>query len=114
MVLSGTHDSSVSDEDFVKFADHWTKFINMDLDVWKEFNDFWMKAKIPVHIVRYEDLLTQPTYTLTEIMKFMFNKEDLSATLIEKLIEIGTQTKAPEVYSPRKGQIGKNNDKYTA
>jgi hypothetical protein len=46
-------------------------------------------------------------------MKFILNENDLSGTVIEKFIQLGTQEKAPEVYTPRKGQIGKNIDKFT-
>jgi hypothetical protein len=60
MVLSSSHDASIDDGDFIKLAANWTKFVDMDIEVWKEFHEFYLKSKIPVHIVRYEDLLTQP------------------------------------------------------
>lgn len=56
MVCSGTHDLSIEDEDFVKFKDHWHEFMMQDIIIWKEFHDFWLKTRIPVHIIRYEDI----------------------------------------------------------
>lgn len=57
MVCSGSHDLSISDSDFEKFPDHWAEFIQQEITVWKDFHDFWLKAKIPVHVVRYEDIV---------------------------------------------------------
>lgn len=42
-------------------------------------------------------------------MQFIFVEEDISDTRLEKYIELATQEKAPELYKPRAGKIGKNN-----
>ena len=60
MVCSGSHDLSIEESDFDKFPDHWTEFIQQEITVWKDFHDFWLKAKIPVHIIRYEDIVLCP------------------------------------------------------
>ena len=60
MVCSGSHDCSISEDDYVKFADHWSQFISQEIGVWKDFHEFWLKAKIPVHIIRFEDILERP------------------------------------------------------
>ena len=39
--------------------------------------------------------------------------DDISGTKIEKFIKLGTLEKAPEVYKPRKGQVGRNNEKFS-
>ena len=57
MVCTGSHDLSISDHDFLSFHKYWTEFIEQEITVWKDFHDFWIQAKIPVHIVRYEDIL---------------------------------------------------------
>jgi hypothetical protein len=46
-------------------------------------------------------------------MCFILNVDDLTGTKIEKYIELGTKEKAPEVYKPRKGQVGRNNEKFS-
>jgi len=73
MICSGTHDCSIHDNDFVKFADHWNEFIEQEISVWKDFHDFWMKAKIPVHIIRFEDIIQRPALALSDLMKFVLN-----------------------------------------
>jgi len=51
----------------------WNEFIMQDITVWKDFHDFWIKAKIPVHIIRYEDICQRPEQCLPELMKFILN-----------------------------------------
>lgn len=77
MVCSGTHDLSMADSDFTKFASHWAEFIQQEISVWKDFHDFWLKAKIPVHVIRYEDIVLCPKETLSELLKFILNVETL-------------------------------------
>lgn len=56
MVCSGSHDLSIHDDDFKKFFKTWNEFIEQEVTVWRDFHEFWLKAKIPVHIIRYEDI----------------------------------------------------------
>ena len=71
-----------------------------------------MKSKIPVHIVRFEDILCNTKPTMMNLMKFILNEQNLDGTQIERYIDLTVQEKAPEVYKPRSGQINKNIDKY--
>jgi len=82
------------------------------LGVWKDFHDFWLGASIPVHIIRYEDIVSNPKYAMTELLKFVLNVESLAGTRIEKYIALGTSIESPQVYKPRKGFIGKNSEKF--
>lgn len=45
-----------------------------------------MRAKIPVHIIRYEDILQQPYNAFSSLIKFILNVDDLAGTTIEKYI----------------------------
>jgi hypothetical protein len=38
--------------------------------------------KIPVHLIRYEDILQRPVETMTDLMKFIFNVESIQDTLL--------------------------------
>jgi hypothetical protein len=42
-----------------------------------------MKAKIPVHIMRYEDICQRPESTMADLIKFILNVETLEGTKIE-------------------------------
>ena len=49
-----------------------------------------MESKIPVHIVRYEDLMLKAEETLTDLMKFLLNVETIANTRIEQYIKMAT------------------------
>jgi len=112
MVCSGTHDLSIEDADFTRFPNHWAEFIQQEISVWKDFHDFWLKAKIPVHVIRYEDVVLAPRPTLCELFKFILNVNTLEGTRIEKYVELACKEKAPEVYKPRKGRVNNNVAKF--
>ena len=46
---------------------------------------------IPVHVIRYEDLLAHPSEVMTQVFQFILGAESLEGTLIEKLIEERTR-----------------------
>ena len=87
------------------FVDHkqiWNGFSDMEHELWWQFNEFYTTFDgVPVHIIRYEDMLTDPKYAFTELMKFVLNERDLSGRVIEKIIDIATEGKAPQFYQPK-------------
>ena len=58
LTCTRSHNNSIIDEDFITFRDIWHDFIEEEIKGWALFHDFWLKAKIPVHIIRFEDILT--------------------------------------------------------
>ena len=112
MVCSGSHDLSIADDDFVKFEKQWAEFIEQEITVWRDFHNFWLKAKIPVHIIRYEDIVINPIPVLKNLCCFLLNVESVEGTKIEKYIELACKEKAPEVYKPRKGKVNANKLKF--
>ena len=108
MVASGTHDCSISDEDFVKFKKQWDEWIDMEITVWKDFHKFWLNAAIPVHIIRYEDICERPIEALGDLMKFVMCVPTIEGTKIESYIKLASLEKRPEVYKPRSGKVNGN------
>ena len=43
---------------------------------------------MPIHIIRYEDILVRPLHTMTDLMKFILNTTNLEGTLLSGYIEI--------------------------
>lgn len=41
-----------------------------------------MKMDIPIHIVRYEDLVARPGEVMTELVKFVFGVADIKGTIV--------------------------------
>ena len=82
------------------------------MTIWKEFHEFWLKSKIPVHIIRYEDICQKPEPTMTELIKYILNVETLEGTKVEKYIKIACTKPSPQVYKPRKGVVHGNKEKF--
>lgn len=39
--------------------------------VWERFHLYWLSSTVPVHVVRYEDLLARPERMLTDLVAFI-------------------------------------------
>lgn len=58
------------------------------IDDWKTFVQYWTEAPIPIYIIRYEDLISDATKTLKNLLLFMLGVEGIDSTIIEiKLLE---------------------------
>ena len=44
MVCTGSHNRSISDQDYEKFPRHWKEWIQQEIGVWRDFHDYWMCA----------------------------------------------------------------------
>ena len=112
MVCTGTHHRSILNSDFKKFALIWVEFLQTDISVWKDFHEFWLKSKIPVHIIRYEDICQKPYPTLKKVVEFISNKEDITGTRLEHYVKLATSESSPEIYKPREGKVNGNLEKF--
>jgi hypothetical protein len=83
-----------------------------EITVWKDFHDFWLNSKVPVHLIRYEDILGNPKATMMSLMHLILNEPNIEGTVIERYVDLTVQEKAPEIYKPRQGQVNSNLEKY--
>lgn len=64
MGLTGTHDKVLHQEELDKLTEMYREFIPNEAKVWNDFHAWWsnytLLSKLPVHVVRYEDLLNRP------------------------------------------------------
>ena len=87
--------------------------------IWKKWHEYWInKAKqqdVPILFFRFEDLLSDPQTTLSDIFSFALKVENIKGTVIEKRImdAVNQGSKGNTLYKPRQnGGINKNKDKY--
>ena len=90
MVATGTHNSSMLEDDFLKYPDVWDSYIKQEIGVWRDFHRYWLKYPIPTHIVRFEDLIMKPKDTLMDVFSFLLDNDRLEGTLIEALVQRAT------------------------
>lgn len=113
MTGSGSHDLSITDDDFKSFWNEWSEFVRQEIELWSEFHKYWTSLKKPVHIVRYEDIMQSREQTITDLVKFIFMQKDISGTYLEHYVKQVCGQDAPQVYKPRKGLVNGNMDKYS-
>lgn len=95
MVCTGSHNRSIQDEDYEKFNLLWAEFVEQDITVWKDFHQFWINAKIPVHIVRYEDIVSNPKQPLLKLLEFILNVPSIEGTQVEEFLNIAVKEASP-------------------
>jgi hypothetical protein len=58
MTLTNSHNKSLHESQYERFADRWDGMLRNEIDVWMKFHRYWTsKVDIPIIVVRYEDLL---------------------------------------------------------
>lgn len=80
--------------------------------MWKDFHDFWLNAKIPLHIIRYEDIVGNPEPALRSLLEFILNVETIEGTQVEQYLKIAVSQTSPQIYKPREGKVNGNFNKF--
>ena len=80
--------------------------------MWRDFHRFWLDAKVPVYIVRFEDLVERPEPTLQGLLEFILNVETIEGTLVQKYLKLAVGEQSPQIYKPRAGKANGNFDKF--
>lgn len=112
--LTNTHTETVVDQVYQDHADSFADMAKNELKVWIRFHLFWMKAQIPVILVRYEDLLSNMKEEMNRIIQFIAT-DTLSSFWKERVDHAcgdGNNPSSLGSYRPRvatgKGSIGKS------
>ena len=66
----------------------WNLFIEQEPPVWNAYNQYWIQnpLKVPVHILRYEDLIFHPEKCFTDLRKYVLETNEIDNMLIQKII----------------------------
>jgi hypothetical protein len=57
-IATDSHEQSMAPEEYKRFAILWNEFIMQEILVWRDFYTFWLKSNIPIHIIRFEDIIS--------------------------------------------------------
>jgi len=82
--------------------------IDLLIDEWKEFYKYWIESPLPVHIIRYEDLLYEPAEILTELCKFLLGIKSILNTKLDYAIKSVCEMKIENIYFAYDVEIGNN------
>jgi hypothetical protein len=68
------------------------------IEDWKTFYKYWADCPIPVHIIRYEDLLEDPGEILKHLCKFLLGMKSIENTKMEYAINQAIKEKVDNHY----------------
>ena len=71
--------------------------------IWYEFHKYWTTAKKAVHVIRFEDLISNKREVISELLKFIFMVPSIEGTRLEAYMNLVLKEEAPQIYKPRKG-----------
>lgn len=57
LIGTDSHEKSMEPIEYTRFSILWNEFIEQEILVWRDFYSFWMKSNIPIHIIRFEDII---------------------------------------------------------
>lgn len=88
MIATGSHNNSMSEDDFTAFYPLFEQFVKQEVQIWKEFHSYWGEGVhcIPTYFVKYEDLMNHKKDTVKGILCFLLNAKSIDGTLIEALM----------------------------
>eukprot|EP00537_Pseudo-nitzschia_pungens_P014903 CAMPEP_0172409296 /NCGR_PEP_ID=MMETSP1061-20121228/76294_1 /TAXON_ID=37318 /ORGANISM="Pseudo-nitzschia pungens, Strain cf. pungens" /LENGTH=914 /DNA_ID=CAMNT_0013145449 /DNA_START=290 /DNA_END=3034 /DNA_ORIENTATION=- len=109
LMTTSTHTTSLSEEERQKFQPIFAEMAKREVLVWRDFHEYWLKQKIPLLVVRYEDLIRDTVRVMRRVIKFVL--EINSMTFFEDRIQraIGEeQVEKLGPYKARSGGIGRS------
>ncbi|OQS00964.1 hypothetical protein ACHHYP_20085 [Achlya hypogyna] len=110
MTLTNSHNKSVHDSQYERFAARWDKMIENEVQVWIRFHQYWTsRVDIPIMVVRYEDLMVNRRESLHRVFKFILGKEpkdSLWGSEWGDRIQSVLSADDTGPYKPRSGKIG--------
>jgi hypothetical protein len=114
LMMTNTHDTSISDEQRKKHEKVFSDMALKEIQVWRDFHEYWLSQKIPLLVIRYEDLIRHTDKVIAKVIRFVLEINDMR--FFEKRIDRCIREEQIErlgSYRPRSGGIGKSLSKYS-
>ena len=109
MCATLSHTQTVTDDVYDQFRDKYEALVRNDIRVWLQFHHYWLtQTPIPVLVVRYEDLVQNPTVELTRMLQFALGVDTLSDYWMRRVLHVtGDNIDRLGSYRPRHVRVGK-------
>lgn len=79
MNVTKSHVQTVTDEVYEQYKEKFEALVENEITIWHRFNKYWLEdVDIPVLVVRFEDLIQEPSRELTRMLAFALNVDILS------------------------------------
>jgi hypothetical protein len=80
LIATKSHTKTLADSVYDRFRDKWSRLVKNEIHVWMKFHNYWLEeCKIPVLVVRFEDMIQAPNQQLERVLKFSLGSDDISS-----------------------------------
>jgi hypothetical protein len=109
LMTTNTHTSSLSEEERKKHEKIFADMARKEILVWRDFHEYWLQQKIPLLVIRYEDLIRYTDKVIAKVLKFVLEINDMKffEDRIDRCIR-EEQIERLGSYKPRSGGVGKS------
>mmetsp|Transcript_107297 Transcript_107297/g.218948 ORF Transcript_107297/g.218948 Transcript_107297/m.218948 type:complete len:495 (+) Transcript_107297:581-2065(+) len=109
LMSTSTHTKSLTEEERKKYANVFGEMAKREVLVWRDFHEFWLHQKIPLLVVRYEDLIRDTVKVISKVIRFVLEIKSMTFFEDRILRAIGEeQVENLGPYKARTGGIGKS------
>jgi Sulfotransferase domain len=115
MNATKSHTKTLADEVYDRFRDKWECLARNEIHIWCTFLDAWLgefSSSAPVLIVRFEDLIKDPSLQMTRLIAFSLGKptNELSSYWKERIVHATTSATTATLgsYQPRTSSGGRS------
>ena len=83
LMMTGSHNQNISQEIREKTTKYWEEFAVKEIRVWTNFHKYWLSQQIPILLVRYEDLIREPSKVMSRVVQFVLEINDSGRDLFD-------------------------------
>jgi hypothetical protein len=114
LMMTNTHTTSLSEVEREKNAKVFADMALKEIQVWRDFHEYWLQQDIPLLVIRYEDLIRYTDKVIAKVIRFVLEIKDMKffENRIDRCIR-EEQIERLGSYRPRSGGIGKSLSKYS-
>ena len=115
LMTTNTHTTSLTEEQRARSMEAFAEMAKKEIQVWRDFHEYWLQQDIPLLVIRYEDLIRYTDKVIAKVIRFVLEINDMRffESRIDRCIR-EEQIEKLGSYTPRSGGIGKSLSKYPA
>ena len=103
VIMSNLLKESILLEEALKRADEM-------INSWKTFYKYWINAPIPCYLIKYEELIEEPSIILKDLARFMLGIKTVEGTKLEYAIQKAIKLDPDQKYYPFSISTKQNNN----
>ena len=114
LMTTNTHTTSLTEAQRAKAATAFAGMAKKEILVWRDFHEYWLQQRIPLMVIRYEDLIRYTDKVMHRVIQFVLEIKQMGSFWDYRLDHCIREEQIEKLgsYKPRSGGIGKALSKY--